>query len=154
MGSSSLQNVPPQNLEAEQSLLGSVLLENEALFKALEIIKTDDFYRESHRQIYQAMIDLYEKNEPADLITVTEVLKEKISSMRSEGLPISPTCLKKYRPPPILSTMPKLSGKNQYCAVLSTLLQKSSQRRRRLKKTSRIFSIFQKKPSSRFQNTR
>jgi replicative DNA helicase len=77
MGSNALQNVPPQNLEAEQSLLGSVLLENEALFKALEIIKTDDFYRESHRQIYQAMIDLYEKNEPADLITVTEVLKRK-----------------------------------------------------------------------------
>ncbi len=77
MGSNALQNVPPQNLEAEQSLLGSVLLENEALFKALEIIKTDDFYRESHRQIYQAMLDLYEKNEPADLITVTEVLKRK-----------------------------------------------------------------------------
>ncbi len=77
MGSNALPNVPPQNLEAEQSLLGSVLLENEALFKALEIIKTEDFYRESHRQIYQAMIDLYEKNEPADLITVTEVLKRK-----------------------------------------------------------------------------
>ncbi|MCX5901815.1 MAG: replicative DNA helicase, partial [Proteobacteria bacterium] len=77
MGSNALQNVPPQNLEAEQSLLGSVLLENDALFKALEIIKTEDFYRESHRQIYQAMIDLYEKNEPADLITVTEVLKRK-----------------------------------------------------------------------------
>jgi len=77
MGGTALQNVPPQNLEAEQSLLGSVLLENEALFKVLEIIKTDDFYRESNRQIYQAMIDLYEKNEPTDLITVTEVLKRK-----------------------------------------------------------------------------
>ena len=77
MGSNALQNVPPQNLEAEQSLLGSVLLENEALFKVLEIIKKDDFYRESNRQIYQAMIDLYEKNEPTDLITVTEVLKRK-----------------------------------------------------------------------------
>lgn len=77
MSNSALKNVPPQNLEAEQSLLGAVLLENEALFKALEIIKTDDFYRESHRQIFQAMLDLYEKNEPADLITVTEVLKRK-----------------------------------------------------------------------------
>ena len=77
MSNTARQNVPPQNLEAEQSLLGAVLLENEALFKALEIIKTDDFYRESHRQIFQAMLDLYEKNEPADLITVTEVLKRK-----------------------------------------------------------------------------
>ena len=77
MSSNALKNVPPQNLEAEQSLLGAVLLENEALSKALEIIKTNDFYRESHRQIFQAMLDLYEKNEPADLITVTEVLKRK-----------------------------------------------------------------------------
>ncbi len=77
MSSNALKNVPPQNLEAEQSLLGAVLLENDALFKALEIIKTNDFYRESHRQIFQAMLDLYEKNEPADLITVTEILKRK-----------------------------------------------------------------------------
>ena len=77
MSSSALKNIPPQNIEAEQSLLGAVLLENEALFRALEIIKTGDFYRESHRQIFQAMLDLYEKNEPADIITVTEVLKRK-----------------------------------------------------------------------------
>ena len=69
--------VPPQNLEAEQSLLGAVLLENEALFKALEIMKTDDFYRESHRQIYQAMIDCTKKTSPPILSPSPKYLKQK-----------------------------------------------------------------------------
>jgi len=77
MGNNNPQNIPPQNIEAEQSVLGSILLENEALPKALEILKPDDFYREIHRQIYRVMIELFEKNEPPDLITLTELLKRK-----------------------------------------------------------------------------
>jgi len=69
--------LPPQNLEAEQSVLGAILLENEALPKSLEIVRPEDFYRESHRQIFQAMIELFEKNEPPDLITLTEHLRKK-----------------------------------------------------------------------------
>lgn len=71
------QNVPPQNIEAEQSVIGAVLLENEALAKALEILRPADFYYESHRQIFQCMIELFEKSEPTDLITITEILKRK-----------------------------------------------------------------------------
>lgn len=77
MGNNIPQKVPPQNTEAEQSLLGAVLLENEALSKALEIIKPEDFYYESHRQIFECMIELFNKNEPADIITITEILKRK-----------------------------------------------------------------------------
>ncbi len=62
MGNNIPQKVPPQNTEAEQSLIGAVLLENEALSKALEIIKPEDFYYESHRQIFECMIELFNKN--------------------------------------------------------------------------------------------
>jgi replicative DNA helicase len=67
--------IPPQNLEAEQSVIGGILLENEAISKVLEILIPDDFYRESHRKIFHSMIQLFEKNEPIDLITLTNQLK-------------------------------------------------------------------------------
>ena len=78
--------VPPQSTEAEQSVLGAILLENEALIKAIELLQVDDFYRESHRQIYGAMIDLYEKNTPVDQITLTEHLKQKNKLAEVGGL--------------------------------------------------------------------
>lgn len=69
--------LPPQNLEAEMSVLGGILLENDALNKALEILSPDDFYRENHRQIFLALIALSERNEPADLVTLTAELKKR-----------------------------------------------------------------------------
>lgn len=69
--------VPPQNIDAEQSVLGAILIENDALYKAIEIISIDDFYKEAHRKIYLAMVDLSEKNEAIDLVTITEYLKKK-----------------------------------------------------------------------------
>ncbi|MCD6186874.1 MAG: replicative DNA helicase [Desulfuromusa sp.] len=69
--------LPPQNLEAEMSVLGGVLLENEALNRALEFLRTEDFYRESHRKIFNALIILGDKSEPADLVTLTAVLKDR-----------------------------------------------------------------------------
>lgn len=68
--------LPPQNLEGEMSVLGGVLLENEALNKALEILRPEDFYRESHRKIFNALLELSDKGEPADLVTLTAVLKK------------------------------------------------------------------------------
>jgi replicative DNA helicase len=68
--------LPPQSLEAEMSVLGGVLLENEALNKALEVLRPEDFYRESHRKIFKALIVLFEKGEPADLVTLTSVLSD------------------------------------------------------------------------------
>jgi replicative DNA helicase len=78
--------VPPQSIEAEQSVLGAILLENEALIKAIEFLQVEDFYREDHRQIYGAMIDLYEKNTPVDQITLTEHLKQKNKLAEVGGL--------------------------------------------------------------------
>jgi len=71
------QRLPPQNLEAEVSVLGGVLLENEALNRVLEVIKEEDFYRESHRKIFSAILQLYERAEPVDLVTLCEALKKR-----------------------------------------------------------------------------
>ena len=71
------QRLPPQSLEAEVSVLGGILLENDALNRVLEVIQEGDFYRESHRKIFAAILQLYERNEPADLITLSEVLKKR-----------------------------------------------------------------------------
>jgi replicative DNA helicase len=59
------------------SVLGGVLLENEALNRALEVLRPEDFYRESHRKIFTSLITLSDRNEPADLVTLTSVLKEQ-----------------------------------------------------------------------------
>ncbi len=73
----SLHKIPPQNIEAERSILGAVLLENEAVNNVLEILSVNDFYSESHRRIFSAILELYEKNEPSDLITLSNILKDK-----------------------------------------------------------------------------
>lgn len=72
-----LDRLPPQNLEAEQSVIGAILLDNEALAVAIEHLVPNDFYRDAHKRIFIAMLDLYEKNEPIDLITLTEQLNRK-----------------------------------------------------------------------------
>jgi len=72
----SLERVPPQNIEAEQSVLGAILLDNDAINKALEILGPEDFYREAHKKIFMRMCELSEKNEAIDLITLTEALKK------------------------------------------------------------------------------
>ncbi len=72
-----IHKIPPQNLEAEASILGGVLLDNEAINTVIELVKSDDLYRESHRKIYRAMVDLWDRNEPVDLITLSDHLKAK-----------------------------------------------------------------------------
>ncbi|MFH1025447.1 MAG: replicative DNA helicase [Nitrospirota bacterium] len=71
-----LVKLPPQNLEAEQSVLGASLIDNNALTRCLEILDPEDFYKGSHRKIFFAMTDLFDKNEPIDLITLTDQLKK------------------------------------------------------------------------------
>ena len=73
----SLYKLPPQNIEAEQSILGSILLENNAINAALEIINKGDFYNEAHRKIFSVIVELSEKNEPVDIITLSNALKGK-----------------------------------------------------------------------------
>ena len=69
--------VPPQNIEAEQAILAGILINNDALNQIVDILSGDDFYRESHIHLFDGMIELYNKNEPVDLITLSQYLKEK-----------------------------------------------------------------------------
>ena len=80
----SSHKLPPQNIEAEQSVLGGILIENEAINKVMEILSADDFYRDAHRKIFNALINLSERDEPADLITLTNELR-KINQLDSVG---------------------------------------------------------------------
>ncbi len=69
--------LPPHNLEAEQSVLGSMLLDRDAIPAAAEFLRPDDFYGNNNSEIYEAIIDLFDKGQPADLVTVTEQLRQK-----------------------------------------------------------------------------
>ena len=73
----SLRRVPPQSVDAEESVLGGILLDINALDRVVEAMSVDDFYRESHRKIFRAMLALSEKNEPVDLITLTDTLRAR-----------------------------------------------------------------------------
>ena len=73
----SMEKLPPQNIEAEVAILGSMLIEEEAIAKAIEIIDEDTFYKEAHRIIYNAIIELFSKNSAVDIVTLTEELKKK-----------------------------------------------------------------------------
>lgn len=69
--------LPPQNIEAEQSLLGALLIDKDAIVSVAEILRIDHFYKsEQHGSIYSAILELFEKREPIDLVTVTEKLKQ------------------------------------------------------------------------------
>ena len=68
--------LPPQNLEAEQCVLGSILLQTGTLVKALEILTADDFYRDAHKTIFAAMVNLFDRSEPQDLVTLSNILKD------------------------------------------------------------------------------
>lgn len=81
------ERVPPHNLEAEQSVLGSMLLSADAIAVVLEIIKPDDFYREVHKLIYDAICKMYLEAEPIDTITVSETLKKMSNLEKCGGKP-------------------------------------------------------------------
>lgn len=68
--------IPPQNIEAEQAVLGAIFLEPSSLTLASEILIPEDFYRTSHQKIFDAMLNLSDKGEPVDLVTVTSELAD------------------------------------------------------------------------------
>jgi replicative DNA helicase len=80
----SSHKLPPQHIEAEQSVLGGILIENDAINKVMEILTPEDFYRDAHRKIYNALINLSTRDEPADLITLTNELR-KIEQLDAAG---------------------------------------------------------------------
>ncbi len=69
--------LPPQDIEAERSVLGSLMLDKNAIIKIADILSAQDFYQPHHQKIYESVMDLFEKGEPIDVLTVSNRLKEK-----------------------------------------------------------------------------
>lgn len=69
--------LPPQNIEAEQSLLGCLLLDKEAVYRVMDVINAEDFYQNSHKHIFESMVELFNSQEPIDIITLSNKLEEK-----------------------------------------------------------------------------
>lgn len=109
MDRTSLKYVPPQNIEAEQCILGSMLLDKEAIPTVTEIIKAEDFYREDHKEIFEAILDLYEKGNAVDVVTVSEQLKVRGSIDFVGGLAYITQ---------IASSVPTTSNVKQYAGIV------------------------------------
>jgi replicative DNA helicase len=71
------EKIPPQSIEVEQAVLGAMLLDKEAIGRALESLDKDSFYRDDHQKIFSAIVDLYDKNQPVDIITVSDELTKR-----------------------------------------------------------------------------
>ncbi len=69
--------VPPHDLDAEKSVLGAILIDEDALIKVVELLKVDHFYKSAHAKIYEAVLNLYEKRQPVDLVTLPQELKNQ-----------------------------------------------------------------------------
>ena len=72
-----IKRLPPQNIEAEQAVLGGVLLNPSIFDSIIDILKEEDFYLPAHQKIFRAFLELFDKNSPIDLVTVAELLKKK-----------------------------------------------------------------------------
>jgi len=86
------ERLPPQNVEAEQAALGSLLIDREAIIRVASFLRAEDFYRESHARIYQAILDLFERREPADFVTLCNTLEQR-GQLESVGGPAYVTSL-------------------------------------------------------------
>ena len=69
--------IPPQNVEAEQSLLGGILIDPEAVNKIVDVVSPEDFYRGDHKRLFELILDLYDRNDPIDIITVSSLARDK-----------------------------------------------------------------------------
>ena len=85
------ERVPPQNIEAEQAVLGAMMIKKEAIVEAQEILQPEDFYREAHRRVYDAMLKLAENDEAVDLVTLTEQLRKDGELEKVGGIPFITT---------------------------------------------------------------
>ncbi|SDL53865.1 replicative DNA helicase [Nonomuraea maritima] len=84
-GSPGFERTPPHNMEAEQSVLGGMLLSKDAIADVVEILRSDDFYRPAHQMVYDVITDLYGRGEPADAVTVFDELQKRGEMARVGG---------------------------------------------------------------------
>ncbi len=85
MGENLVQKLPPQNIEAEQSLLGSLLIDKNAIIEIADIVNENDFYDEKNGTIFSTILELYEKHQPIDILNLSNLLKEKNKLEQVDG---------------------------------------------------------------------
>lgn len=120
--------IPPNDPQAEQALLGAMLIDRQVIPKIAEIVKSGDFYRESHREIYETVIELYNQGEPIDLITLTDKLKGR-NTLEIVGGIIYLTEL--------MQAVPAITNVNAYCEII----KEKSQRRQLIKQGNRMLEM-------------
>ena len=116
-GDTTLERPLPHNLEAERSILGAILLDNHALNAAIEKVRSDDFFLPQHRQIFERMVQLGEKQQAIDIVTLMEDLRGAANWKRRAGLPIFRNWRTGCRASPTWSTTRGSSKKNPCCAT-------------------------------------
>lgn len=72
-----ITKIPPQSIEAEKALLGSLMMDKEGIIKVVDFLRPEDFYKNAHSQIYQSILDLYDRQQPIDILTITQRIQEK-----------------------------------------------------------------------------
>src|SRR3954453_16945749 len=79
--------LPPQGLEAEQSVLGAILIDRDAIVEVAEFLRPADFYRQANGSVYAAILELFERREPIDIVTVAEALErnEQLEGVGGRG---------------------------------------------------------------------
>src|SRR3954468_852728 len=101
---------PPQDLTAEQSVLGGMLLSKDAIADVVEIIRPDDFYRPAHQTVYDCILDLYGRGEPADAVTVSAELQRRGELIRLGGAPYLHT---------LIATVPTAANAAYYAEIVA-----------------------------------
>src|SRR5690606_17996006 len=101
---------PPQDIAAEQSVLGGMLLSKDAIADVLEVLRPSDFYRPAHQAIYDAILDLYSRGEPADPITISAELERRGELARVGGAPYLHT---------LIATVPTAANAAYYAQIVA-----------------------------------
>src|SRR5258708_27355586 len=101
--------VPPHNLQAEESLLGAMLLSKDAIAAAVEVCGADDFYKPAHAHIFEAITSLYIQGEPVDPVTVADELR-RAGLIDAIGGPGTPPSLQAHTPAPSTPPRPPTSS--------------------------------------------
>ena len=105
MEESLIKRVPPHSMEAEQSVLGAMLMDRDAITTAAELISGQDFYQSAYGVVFDAVVELFNEGKPADLITLQDRRREKEYQRKSAVWSLPGTCWLLYRLLPMQSIM-------------------------------------------------
>ena len=109
-GAAEFDRTPPQDIAAEQSVLGAMMLSKDAIADVVEVIKPGDFYRPAHQLVYDSILDLYARGEPADAVTVSAELTRVGQLNRVGGAPYLHT---------LISMVPTAANAGYYAEIVA-----------------------------------